>query len=116
MPLKLKEDDGYTLVEIETKAGVVPVELDLFEASNKYAGLCDQFDPNEMPGELTVAWVDWLTREKGCPPISHGNAMLLAAHVRDQVAEFKKKAGGAWGNPASDASSASPSTGGQSPN
>lgn len=109
MPLTLKDDDGYLNLTVESAAGSVTVALDLFEALNTYAALCDRFDVVDQAVELMAAWVEWLVG-KGVPPLSHGAAMHLAAHVRDEVGRFKKKAGLDWESPESPSSSESPST------
>ncbi len=110
MPLTLDQDDGFLDVTVKTADGPVTVELDLFEANNTYAALCDRHDPAQSPVELGDAWAAWLAT-KGCPPLSHGLAFKLAGVVSDAVAEFKKKHAPAAPSPTpgSNASSASPS-------
>lgn len=113
--LSLKADDGYFrfAVELPAAAGgateTVTVALDSFEALNQYAALCDQFDPVEKANELAAEWVAWLV-SKGCPPLPNGPALLVAAHLRDAVAEFKKKCAGAWATAASPGSTAPPAS------
>ncbi len=106
MAMKFSLDDGYTEITVETPDGQASARLDLFEAHNQYATLCDAHpDPVERANE----WVTWLA-SKGLPPVSHGVAFRIAAAVMGDVAEFKKKAGDIWGSADSQGSSGSPSS------
>lgn len=109
MAAKTIEDDGYLDLEFPG-AGPQPqlVRLDLFEAHNTYAHLCDTHEPETQPRELAEAWAAYL-REKGCPDLSHGTAFRLAADVAAAVADFKKKHGFGSATADSPASTGSPS-------
>lgn len=87
-PLRLDGSDGFVVVEVANDDGTTAAaRLDLFEANNTYAALCDQ---HADPIARANAWVEWLLL-KGLPPVSHGSAYRLADRIVEQVAEFKKK-------------------------
>ena len=92
MPVSIAEDDGYLEFAVAEPGGSASktVRLDLFEASNTYAGMCAQFDPESKPIELAREWRGWLT-EHGCPPLSQGAAFRIAGAVWDAVQAYKKK-------------------------
>lgn len=115
MPLTLDESDGYLDVNVAPIEGeAFTVRLDLYEANNLYAQLCDRFDPQGKPVELQAAWCDWLV-DKGFPPVSAANGLRVLAAVLNGVAEFKKKHAPASATAASPAPSASPGSPAASP-